>query len=160
LDEAEAGRQDRPLLGHYAQAIDHHTRLYPGAMAAVQALKSQGYVTAICTNKPEALARTLLSRLGVLDEFASLLGADSLPVRKPDPAHLVETARRAGADPARMLLVGDTDTDRNTARNAGVPSVLVTFGPSGQDMAALRPEALLHDYADLPGIVADLLGPA
>lgn len=49
-------------------------------------------------------------------------------------------------------------TDRETARAAGVPSVLVTFGPSGEDMAALTPEALLHDYADLPDMVQDLIG--
>jgi phosphoglycolate phosphatase len=49
-------------------------------------------------------------------------------------------------------------TDRETARNAGVPSVLVTFGPSGEDMAALEPEALLQDYADLPALVQALIG--
>jgi len=156
--EDEIDQQYRPLLAHYERAIDHHTVLYPGAMEAVSQLKSDGYAVAICTNKPEGLARTLMSSLGVLDEFAALLGADTLPVRKPDPEHLIETARRAGGDPARMLLVGDTDTDRNTARNAGVPSVLVTFGPGGGDMAALEPEALLHDYADLPAIVSRLIG--
>jgi phosphoglycolate phosphatase len=56
--------------------------------------------------------------------------------------------------------VGDSDTDRKTARAAKVPSVLVTFGPSGEDMAALEPEALLHDYAHLGGIVRDLIGEA
>lgn len=156
--EDDVDGQYQPLLRHYEGAIDTHTVLYPGAMEAVTSLKSDGYTVAICTNKPEGLARTLMSSLGVLDEFSALLGADSLPVRKPDPAHLIETARRAGGDPARMLLVGDTDTDRTTARNAGVPSVLVTFGPGGGDMAALEPEALLHDYADLPGIVSQLIG--
>lgn len=158
--EDEVDRQYQPLLRNYAQAIDHHTTLYPGAMDAVALLKSQGYRVAICTNKPEGLARTLMSRLGVLDDFAALLGADSLDVRKPDPVHLTETVRRAGGDPARSLLVGDTETDRTTARNAGVPSVLVTFGPAGGDMAALEPEALLHSYADLPQIVHQLLGRA
>ena len=52
----------------------------------------------------------------------------------------------------------DSDTDRNTARAAGVPSVLVTFGPAGEDMAALQPEALLHRYADLPDLVDQLTG--
>ncbi len=146
------------LLEAYAAAIDTHTVLYPGAMQAVQALRETGYRVGICTNKPEALADLLLTRLGVRDAFASLVGADTLPVRKPDPAPLREAARRAGGDPARMVLVGDSDTDRDTARAAGVPSVLVTFGPSGADMAALAPEALLHRYDDLPGIVSDLIG--
>ena len=146
------------LLDHYARDIDTHTRLYDGAMEAVAELKARGYIVAICTNKPEGLARELLTRLGILDEFASMLGADTLPVRKPDPQHFTETVRRAGGDPAQSLLVGDSDTDRNTSANAGVPSVLVTFGPAGGDMAALKPEALLERYSDLPDLVEQLLG--
>lgn len=146
------------LLDSYRGAIDTHTVLYPGAMDAVGALRTAGYGVGICTNKPEALAELLLQRLGVRDAFASLIGADTLSVRKPDPEPLREAARRAGGDPARCVLIGDSDTDRNTARAAGVPSVLVTFGPSGADMAALDPEALLHRFADLPGIVSDLIG--
>ena len=146
------------LLEAYARDIDRHTVLYPGAMEAVGTLSAQGYGVGICTNKPAALAETLLARLGVRDAFAAVLGADSLAVRKPDPEHLFETARRAGGDPARCLLVGDSDTDRNTAAAAGVPCILVTFGPAGGDMAALEPAALLHDYADLPTLVAQLLG--
>jgi phosphoglycolate phosphatase len=56
------------------------------------------------------------------------------------------------------LLVGDTNTDRETARAAGVPCILVSFGPSGDDMAALAPEALLDHYDDLPDIVTRLIG--
>lgn len=145
------------LLEAYGQAIDTHTVLYPGTMDAIAVLKSRGYGVGICTNKPEGLAETLMQRLGVRHEFASLVGADTLPVRKPDPEHLFEAARRAGGDPAKCMLIGDTETDRSTARAAGVPSVLVTFGPAGGDMAALEPEALLHQYADLPDLVDGLL---
>ena len=155
--EDEVDRQYQPLLDYYEAALDHHTVLYPGAMDAVEALKGRGFKVGICTNKPEHLAVKLMDSLGVLREFASLLGADSLPVRKPDPRHLTETVIRAGGDPARSLLVGDTSTDRETSRNAGVPSVLVTFGPSGEDMAALEPEALLSDYAHLPQIAERLV---
>ena len=155
--EDEITRQYPVLLEAYARDIDTHTFLYDGAMDAVEALKSKGYGVGIATNKPEGLAEELMKRLGVRDAFASLVGADTLPVRKPDPEHLFEAARRAGGDPALTCLVGDSDTDRNTSRNGGVPSILVTFGPSGEDMAALKPEALLHDFADLPAIVDRLL---
>ncbi|MEQ9693660.1 HAD-IA family hydrolase [Shimia sp. SDUM112013] len=146
------------LLEAYGAALDHHTVLYPGAMDAVGALRDLGYGVGICTNKPEALAEKLMVSLGARTAFGALVGADTLPVRKPDPEPLFETARRLGGDPAKTVLIGDSDTDRNTARAAGVPSVLVTFGPSGEDMAALKPEALLHDYADLPDIVQGLIG--
>ncbi|MFW8637184.1 HAD-IA family hydrolase [Cribrihabitans pelagius] len=145
------------LLEAYRAGIDRHTTLYPGAMAAVEALKMAGFAVGICTNKPEALADLLLRRLGVREAFASLVGADTLPVRKPDPQPLREAARRAGGDPARTLLVGDSDTDRKTSAAANVPSVLVTFGPSGEDMAALAPEALLHCFEDLPEVAARLI---
>jgi phosphoglycolate phosphatase len=146
------------LLEAYAKDIDSRTVMYPGAMDAVERLKTLGYGVGIATNKPERLAEELLRRLGVREAFASMVGADTLPVRKPDPEHLFEAARRAGGDPAFTCLVGDSDTDRNTSRNAGVPSILVTFGPAGGDMAALEPEALLDDFADLPALVERLLG--
>jgi len=145
------------LLEAYAEALDTHTVFYDGALEAVEALKVDGFGVGICTNKPEGLAVELMRRMGALERFGALVGADTLPVRKPDPEPLFETARRLGGDPKRCLLVGDSDTDRNTARAAGVPSVLVTFGPSGEDMAALEPEALLHDYADLPALAQALL---
>ncbi|MCF7700276.1 HAD-IA family hydrolase [Loktanella sp. M215] len=158
LDEDLVDAQYQPLLDHYARAISTHTYLYDGAMEAIAALTEAGYRVAICTNKPEALAVQLLTALGVMDRFHAMLGADSLPVRKPDPEHLFETVRRAGGDPGMCLLVGDTDTDRKTAHAAGVPSVLVTFGPAGEDMAALNPAALLAHYNDLPRVVRDLIG--
>lgn len=156
-DTDEIDRYYPVLLEAYGAAIDVHTQIYPGAMDAVEELKRRGYGVGICTNKPEGLAETLLRRLGVRDAFASMIGADTLPVRKPDPEPLFEAARRAGGAPDRCLLVGDSDTDRNTARAAGVPSVLVTFGPAGGDMAALTPEALLQRYVDLPDLTDHLL---
>ena len=158
-DDAEIIDRYYPmLLEAYGREIDTHTVLYPGAMEAVEALKAAGYRVAICTNKPEGLAHTLLTKLGGRDAFGAMVGADTLAIRKPDPEHLFETARRAGGDPALCLLVGDTNTDRETARAAGVPCVLVSFGPSGDDMAALGPEALLDHYDDLPDIVTRLIG--
>ncbi|WP_322866041.1 HAD-IA family hydrolase [Aquicoccus sp. G2-2] len=160
LGVADAGEIEHwypHLLEAYAGAIDRHTVLYPGAMEAVADLGRAGIGVGICTNKPEALAEQLLRSLGVRDAFASLVGADTLAVRKPDPEPLLEAARRAGGDPARCLLVGDSDTDRKTAAAAGVPCVLVGFGPSGEDMAALRPEALIGDFGELLGVVETLL---
>lgn len=157
-DEAEIDRYYPVLLEAYGQAIDHHTVFYPHAMETVETLKQSGYKVAICTNKPEGLARQLMTSLGVLDDFGALVGADTLPVRKPDAEPLRHAVRQAGGDPARCLLVGDTVTDRETARAAGVPSVLVTFGPGDEDVRALEPEATIDRFEDLPGVVARLLG--
>lgn len=157
-DAALVDRYYPELLAAYGEAIDDHTALYPGAMEAVAALRAQGFAVSICTNKPQALAETLLQRLGVRDAFGALVGADTLPTRKPDPAPLFEAVTRAGGDPSRALLVGDTETDRKTARAAGVPCVLVTFGPDGRDVMALDPEAGLDHFDALPGLATRLLG--
>lgn len=156
--EDEVDRQYQALLDAYALAIDTHTVFYPGAMEAVRALKDDGYVVAICTNKPEALAHTLLTSLGVRDEFAAILGADSLPVRKPDPEHLFETVRRAGGNIDKSVLIGDTVTDRDTSKNAGRPSILVTFGPGDDDVRDLKPEGLIGHFDELHDEVRRLIG--
>jgi phosphoglycolate phosphatase len=156
-DEASVNREYPRLLAAYAEVIDRETTIYPGAMAAVERLLAEGYLCAVCTNKPEALAEELLRRLGLRPLFHALVGSDTLAVRKPDPLPYRVAVERAGGRVARSLLVGDTATDRETARAAGVPSVLVTFGPVGREVAKLQPEALLEDYADLPGLAARLI---
>ncbi|MFN7270277.1 MAG: HAD-IA family hydrolase [Cereibacter sp.] len=157
VSEAAVDAQYPVLLAAYGAAIDRHTRIYPGAVAAVEELCRAGYATAVCTNKPEGLAETLLQRLGVRDLFGALVGAGTLPVRKPDPAPLLEAIRRAGGDARRALLVGDTATDRDTGRAAGVPVALVTFGPEGTGVARLAPDALLDRFADLGAVAARLI---
>ncbi len=143
------------LLAAYADRICVATRLYPGAAAAVQALRRGGIATAICTNKPEALAVELVARLGMARQFDALVGADTLAVRKPDPAPYRLAVARAGG--GRSLLVGDTDTDRQTGLAAGVPVVLVTFGPEGRGVERFGPEALLEHFDALPALAQRLL---
>lgn len=155
--EADVDAQYPVLLAAYAGAIDTHTTLYPGAVSAVKSLKAAGFALAICTNKPEGLAETLTRRLGIRPLFGALVGADTLPVRKPDPAPLFEAIARVGGDPARAMLIGDTQTDRDTGRAANVPVALVTFGPEGAGVARMQPEALLHHFDDLPGLAQQML---
>ena len=111
----------------------------------------------VCTNKPERLAVALLDALGVRNRFPAILGADTLAVRKPDPLHLTETARRIGADPARAIMIGDTLTDLTTARRAGVPCVLTSFGFAAQPLADLAPDAVVDHYDEIPGTLQALV---
>lgn len=156
-DEDAISRWYPHLLTAYADGIDTHTRLYPGAVAAIEALRGAGFATAICTNKPEGLAVELVRRLGITDLFGALIGADTFPSRKPDPVPYVAAVQRAGGEVTRSILIGDTETDRKTGLAAGVPVVLVTFGPEGRAIERLAPEALLDHYDDLPGLAAQLL---
>ncbi|MGR3434277.1 MAG: HAD-IA family hydrolase [Shimia sp.] len=155
--EADVDAQYQPLLDHYAAHLDVATVFYPGALEAVAALRARGDGVAICTNKPEGLAVELMRRLGASEAFDALVGADTLPVRKPDAAPLREAVLRAGGDPTRCLIVGDTETDLKTARALGCPCILVTFGPDPETIRGLAPDAWLDDYADLAVLTARLI---
>lgn len=155
--EAQVDAGYPALLAAYEGDICRQTYLYPGAMEAVQALKDAGFRTGICTNKPVRLAEILLQKLGVLDQFGALVGSGTLPVAKPDPAPYRLTVERAGGDVARSILIGDTETDRKTGLAAGVPVVLVTFGPEGERVARFAPEAMIGHFDELPGLAETLL---
>ena len=155
--ETDVDAQYPVLLAAYASAIDTHTHLYPGAVKALQSLRDAGFALAICTNKPAGLAETLTQRLGIRDLFGALIGADTLPVRKPDPAPLFEAISRVGGTPSRAVLIGDTQTDRDTGRAAGVSVALVTFGPEGSGVARMQPDALLDHYDDLAALVGRMM---
>ncbi|WP_411837121.1 HAD-IA family hydrolase [Paracoccus sp. ME4] len=146
------------LLKHYGAAIAVHTRLYPGVEAALDRLAGAGHQLAVCTNKPEALAETLLRELGIRNRFAAMIGADTLPVRKPDPRPYQAAVEGAGGTVARSFLVGDTETDRKTAAAAGVRVALVAFGPEGRAIGRLAPDRLMEHFDDLPALADDWLG--
>lgn len=155
--EADVDAQYPVLLAAYADALDVHTRLYPGAVAAVEALRSDGFRVSICTNKPEGLAEALTRRLGIRDLFGALIGADTLPTRKPDAAPYIAAVEQCGGAVRQSMLIGDTETDRKTGLAVGVPVALVTFGPEGRGVERLSPEALLDHFDDLPDLARRML---
>jgi phosphoglycolate phosphatase len=144
------------LLDAYEAQIAEETRLYDGVSACLDALEEMGWQLGVCTNKPERLALILLESLGVLGRFGAVLGADSLPVRKPDPEHLNETARRIGARPDLCVMLGDTRNDLETARNAGVPCVLTSFGFSAEPLEELAPDAVVRHFDEIAPVLERL----
>lgn len=156
-DEALVDAQFPRLLEAYAAAIDTHTVMYPGAVQALERLRAAGIAVTMLTNKPEGLAEALCARLGIRHHFAALVGADSLPVRKPEPAAYAAAVTRAGGTVGRSVIVGDTETDLKAGRAVGAPVILVAFGPEGPGIARLAPDALLHHFDDLPALVDRLL---
>ena len=143
-DEALVERLFPRLVAFYGAALAVHTQLYDGVGPALDRLAAGGWTLAVCTNKPERLAALLLAELGLASRFAAMVGADTLAWRKPDPRHVTETIRRAGGTPARA---------------AGIPCVLVRFGPEGEGVAALAPEALLGHFDALPELLDRLVPP-
>jgi phosphoglycolate phosphatase len=144
------------FIDYYLDHICVGTRPYPGVEATLETLTAQGIRVAVCTNKAEAITFALFDALGWRDRFDAVVGGDTLKVRKPDPAPLFETIARAGG--GRAVLVGDSITDADTAKAAGVPFVAVSFGFSDRPVAALGAQAIIDDYAELAGALAVLSG--
>lgn len=144
----------RPYYG--AHCLDH-TRLYPDVRETLATLPVRAL--AVLTNKPEAFARTILEGLEVGSRFVAVIGGDSGPMRKPDPAGVHEILRRTGVAPARAVLVGDSTIDLGAARAAGVRAGLVGWGFGREaDLRAARPDFFLRRFADLPAALG-LAGP-
>jgi len=132
------------------------SRPFPGVPEFLRDFTAKGCRLAICTNKPEAAARTLLESLGLMQFVCAVGGGDSFPARKPDPAHLLATLRAAGGEPATAVMAGDHANDVVAARGAGVKSVFVTWGYGPEAMAA-GADAVAADIPALAAAVERLL---
>jgi phosphoglycolate phosphatase len=152
-DDAHA-RVLAAFLAGYDDAVGL-TVPYPGVAAALAVLAGQGHALGVCTNKPVAPCRAVLRHVGLLDRFASVVGGDSLPVTKPDPAPL--RAAFEGLPPGAEVYVGDSGVDAETARAAGVPFVLFTEGYRKEPVAALPHSAAFGRWDDLPGLLGRVL---
>jgi len=137
------------FLEHYAQNIAVSSRPYPGAQIVLESLIEVGARLSICTNKREGLSRKLLTELKLLDHFHAIAGRDTLPVCKPDPGHLIGAIILADGNPNRAVMIGDSETDIQTAKTAGIPVIAVTFGYSARPIAEYEPDALADSYGEL-----------
>jgi len=135
------------LVGYYEDNIADHTQPFDGVEAALAALDARGVKLAICTNKLEGLTLALVDALGWQDRFDAIVGGDTLPQRKPDPAPVHEAIRRAGG--GRAAFVGDSISDTDAARAAGIPCVALTFGFSDRPAVDLGATALIDHYDQL-----------
>jgi phosphoglycolate phosphatase len=152
----------RPILFErfidlYTARIADESRPYPGLIQTLDDLAAAGAILAVCTNKRTSLSVALLDALGLSARFAAIVGPDAAPAAKPDPRHLTTAIAAAGGRPGHALMVGDSQTDFDAARAAGVPVALVTFGYTEIPVADLRPDALIDHYSELPAAARRLL---
>jgi phosphoglycolate phosphatase len=146
------------FLADYGAHAASATRPYPAVERTLRGMAADGWRFAVCTNKPEAVARALLSALGLADLFAAIGGGDSFPTRKPDPAHLLATLRAADGRPDRAVAVGDHANDVLAANGAGLPCIFAGWG-YGQVSAAAHAAAIANGFGEVRPI-ADRLLPA
>jgi phosphoglycolate phosphatase len=145
------------FLTHYEANIANDSRPFPGAVAALETLAAQGAKLAVCTNKREYLSRKLLEELDLARYFAGIAGRDTFAVSKPDPGHLTGVIALAGGDPSRAVMLGDSETDFCTAKAAGVPAILVSFGYATSPLDGYAPEAVIDHFDQLEARARALL---
>jgi phosphoglycolate phosphatase len=164
VERAFAARARRPDAGavsdfsaDYGAHAAVESRPYPGVIAGLRVLIEEGWRLAVCTNKPEAAARSLLTALGLDSCFGTIGGGDSFPVRKPDPRHLLATLEAVGGCHERAVMGGDHANDVAAASGAGVPCIFAAWGYGSPEMAE-GAAAVAQDFTELMAIARRLLG--
>lgn len=145
----------KEFLELYEGAV-HLTRPYPGVIACLEALDGAGVSLGICTNKPEGPTGAVLVHLDLAQHFDVIVGGDTLPVRKPDPAPLLQAVKQIGAE--EVIFVGDSEVDAETSRKAGVSFALFTEGYRKTPADDLPHAGRFSQFAALPALIDRVLG--
>ena len=132
------------------------TTIFDGAVQALEALARDGMKLGLCTNKPHIRAPGAGGAATGAQHFDACFGKSSVPFHKPDRRHYNEVAKALGVDPDQSLYVGDSETDVETARNAGVPIIMVPFGYSRRPAKKLGGDRLINHFSELPDAVEEL----
>ncbi len=146
--EAEIEKGKGIFLDYYWRHMLDHTTTYPGVREALEELR--GRKLTVLTNKPVNFSREMLRRLGLAHLFSFVYGGNSFAQKKPDPVGVRKLMSDAGVSAQQALLVGDSDTDVLTGRNAGVWTCGVTYGFAPHAFEETPPDLVLGDLRDLP----------
>jgi phosphoglycolate phosphatase len=145
------------FLRRYARMPVRPGQVHNGVVRMLEALTESGVRLGLCTNKPQVPTDRLLAALDLDQLLTVAIGGDALSVRKPAAGHLLAVLARLGVDAAGAALVGDSRTDVLTARAAGVPCVLVSFGYTPIPARELGADRVIDHMSEL-GAALDALG--
>ncbi len=157
VDEATIKMMHSACLDYYSDHIADDSVIFDGLLDVLHKARDAKLKLGVCTNKVEHLSHKLLAELKLADYFGAVVGGDTLPIMKPDPAPYREVARRLGVDVAHTIMFGDSETDIRTAQNAGVPVVAVTFGYTPQPVETYYPTHVISNYDQAWDIIAKYL---
>ena len=150
--EAERQQALKFFLGYYEDHKMDTTCAYPGVPEALELLAA--YPMAILTNKPVRISRRILEALDLAKYFRAVYGGNSFETKKPDPFGAQTILREFGVPPADAILIGDSEVDVETARNAGTLAAAVNYGFGTHDRAAHPADIYLDRLADLIPLLA------
>ncbi|MGC9953640.1 MAG: HAD-IA family hydrolase [Rhizomicrobium sp.] len=141
----------------YGSHIADASRPYPGVVETLKALKAEGARMGVLTNKPQVLTEILMPALGLDRYFSAIYGQGKMPYTKPDARIFHDVVREVGGVGAGALMIGDSVTDVQTARAAGAPVILVSYGYTPEPASMLGADAVVDRFADIPAAVRRLL---
>ncbi len=150
------GSLAKRFLEIYTPSAAQKTELFPGVREVLENYHGEGVQMGVCTNKPEGVSNMILEALDVAHLFGVVIGGDTLPVKKPDPAPLLAAIESLECDLTHGLMVGDSGVDALAARAAGLPVILVTFGYTQTPVQELDNDGLVDSFSALPGVIKSL----
>jgi len=136
------------FLAYYREHMLDNTVTYPGVREALELLA--GRPMAVLTNKPVKFSQAIIEGLGLARYFRYIYGGNSFEKKKPDPMGVETLLRDFGALPREAMIVGDSDVDVRTARNAGTWACGVTYGLGSEGLLSNPPDLLLDNLTELP----------
>jgi phosphoglycolate phosphatase len=138
------------FIAHYRGHIADHSRPFPHVEETLAALKSDGARLAVLTNKPQVLTEPILEALGLAGVFGVICGAGRYDYNKPDARVVRHVVDELGGDIRQTAMIGDSAVDVATARAAGIPVILLSYGYTPDPVHSLGADAVLDTFADLP----------
>jgi phosphoglycolate phosphatase len=147
VNPEELDRALKFFLSHYEEHKLDNTCAYPGVPEALRELSSMPM--AVLTNKPVRISVRILDALGLSKYFRAIYGGNSFPTKKPDPLGVNTILREFSTQPKEAVLIGDSEVDVQTARNAGVLSAIVNYGFGIHDRAAHPADLYLDRFIDI-----------
>ena len=152
-DEKRIEEMLKIFLLHYTHNIDDDSVLFNNVRNVLEFLKNNGIKLAVCTNKMERLSNILLEKLNVLHMFDYLVGGDSLRKSKPDPFPLLNICEKLNTEISDSIMIGDSVTDLNAGKDAGMPVVLVSYGYTDNKDIYNEADLVINDFSQLKELV-------
>ena len=152
-DEQRIEEMLKIFLLHYTHNIDDDSVLFNNVRNVLEFLKNNGIKLAVCTNKMERLSNILLEKLNVLHMFDYLVGGDSLRKSKPDPFPLLNICEKLNIEISDSIMIGDSVTDLNAGKGAGMPVVLVSYGYTDNKDIYNEADLVINDFSQLKELV-------
>jgi phosphoglycolate phosphatase len=145
------------FVDYYGKNIINESTLINGVKEFLKWCKGKNISMAVCTNKQEHLAIDLLKKIGIYDYFEYVAGSNTFDYCKPDPRHLTNVIEILGGEIKRSIMIGDSETDANAGKNAGIPVVLLEDGYTEKNTTEIYHNHLIKDFVGIEKIISKYL---